>query len=434
MANILQFDTPEITRLFSNLELNGKRLNHRPGSVVACTALVAGTTVGAGILGLPAVTMPSGVVPSTVLLIAVWIYTLVSGLLIAEANLNTMRQLGRPNSGMLTMSEKSLGPFGAQVTGAAYLFQHYALLVAYIAEGGQILTSAIESSFGIPNHLPAWVGTIIFTTIFGGILYFCRQSLVEKLNSAFVAILIIAFVGLLALSVTAVNPTQFLHQDWKALSPAISVMFVALFYHNIIPVITTQLEGDVQKIRQSIVVGSAIPLLMFLAWNAVILGSVSLDILPNSSNISDPLQALRQGAAGEWLAVLIAIFSEFAIATSFIGFMYGLLDFFHDVLDITPHDNSKRLSLYSLALLPAISLSSLNPKIFLTALDYVGAFSISVLGGIIPAVIIWKQRYQQKNSCSITKPLVPGGRVTLVMMMGVAIVVILEHLISISGL
>jgi tyrosine-specific transport protein len=429
MMNILQFDTPEVTRLFSNLELKDKRLNHNPGSVVGCTALVAGTTVGAGILGLPTVTMPSGVIPSTVLLIAVWIYTLVSGLLIAEANLNTMRQLGRPNSGMLAMTEESLGKLGAQVTGGAYLFQHYALLVAYMAEGGQMLASAIESTLGMQNHLPAWVGTTIFTAIFGGILYFCRQSLVEKLNSAFVAMLIVSFVGLLVLGVTAINPTQLLHQDWSALSPAISVMFVALFYHNIIPVITTQLEGDVKKIRHSIVVGSAIPLLMFLTWNAVILGSVSLDMLSDGSNAFDPLSVLRQGAAGEWLAVLIAVFSEFAIVTSFIGFMYGLLDFFHDVLDITPHDNSKRLSLYSLALLPAMSLSSLNPKIFLTALDYAGSFSISVLGGIIPAAIIWMQRYQQQNSCSITKPLVPGGRVTLFMMIGVALFVIVERLL-----
>ncbi len=61
--------------------------------------------------------------------------------------------------------------------------------------------------------------------------------------------------------------------------PAVSVMFVALFYHNIVPVIAVQLEGDARKIRQSIIIGSAIPLLMFLVWNAVILGSVSPDII-----------------------------------------------------------------------------------------------------------------------------------------------------------
>lgn len=100
MKSILKSDTTEVTRLFSNLEPDGNRLSHQPGSLLGCTALVAGTTVGAGILALPAVTLPSGVVPSTVMLIAVWIYTLASGLLIAEVNVNAMRNLGRPGLGL----------------------------------------------------------------------------------------------------------------------------------------------------------------------------------------------------------------------------------------------------------------------------------------------------------------------------------------------
>lgn len=70
MKTVLKPDS----RLFSNLELDGDKLSHQPGSVLGSTALIAGTTVGAGILALPAVTLPSGVVPSTALLIAVWLY------------------------------------------------------------------------------------------------------------------------------------------------------------------------------------------------------------------------------------------------------------------------------------------------------------------------------------------------------------------------
>lgn len=44
-------------RLWSNL--NPETLKHEPGSVVGAAALVAGTTVGAGILALPAVTQVS---------------------------------------------------------------------------------------------------------------------------------------------------------------------------------------------------------------------------------------------------------------------------------------------------------------------------------------------------------------------------------------
>lgn len=425
MKTVLKPNTEQATRLFSNLEVDGSKLNHQPGSVLGSTALVAGTTIGAGILALPAVTLPSGVVPSTVLLIGVWLYALVSGLLIAEVTLNTMRRVGRPSLGLLAMVENTLGSMGARIAGGAYLFLHYALLVAYVSQGGEILVSAIEKVWGVEQVLPTWVGTTAFTLLFGGIMYFGREKFVEKLNSALVALVIASFLGLLFLGGTQVKTASFFFQDWSALQGAVSVMFVALFYHNVIPTIVSQLEGDAKKIRRSIAIGSVIPLVMFLTWNAVILGSVSLDAVQSSPmHTIDPLQILRSGGAGEWLGVLISVFSEFAIVTSFIGFVYGLLDFFKDISVITSHESSHRLSLFSLILLPPMSLSALNPNIFLAALDYTGTFSISILGGILPALMSWKQRQEQEDSHSRIQPLVPGGKVTLIMMIGVALVVI----------
>jgi tyrosine-specific transport protein len=62
-----------------------------------------------------------------------------------------------------------------------------------------------------------------------------------------------------------------------------------------------------------------------------------------------------------------------------------------------------------------------------TALDYAGTFSISVLAGIIPALMTWKQRSQQEHS---NMPLVPGGKVTLTVMIGVATAVIVKQILS----
>ncbi|MBW4561057.1 MAG: tyrosine transporter [Mojavia pulchra JT2-VF2] len=433
MNPAIKSNQEQATRLFSQLEFDGNQLIHQPGSVLGSTALIAGTTVGAGILALPAVTLPSGVVPSTVLLVLVWLYALVSGLLIAEATVNTMRVTGSPSVGMLAMIENTLGSVGGRIASATYLFLNYALLVAYTTQGGEILVSAIAKVAGIQNAVPAWVGTTVFTLLFGGIMYLGRERFVQKLNSAFVAIVLLSFLGLLLLAARQVKSTQFLFQDWSALGSAVSVMFVALFYHNVVPVVVTQLEGDSRKIRQSIVIGSVIPLIMFLAWNAVILGSVNPEMINNTAGgrtIFDPLQILRTGGAGEWLGVLVSIFSEFAIATSFIGFVYGLLDFFQEISLSLQGERSNRLPLYSMILLPPMSLGALNPSIFFTALDYAGTFSVSVLGGIIPALMTWKQREEQKYSNKINQPFVPGGKVTLTVMIGVALAVIVKQIWS----
>ncbi|MEH1787418.1 MAG: aromatic amino acid transport family protein [Nostoc sp.] len=426
-------DSEEVTRLFSHLEFDGKKLNHQPGSVLGSTALIAGTTVGAGILALPAVTLPSGIVPSTSGLIAVWLYALFSGLLIAEVTLNTMRTQGRLSIGFLGVVENILGKLGARIAGGAYLFMHYALLVAYITEGGEILGVAAAKVWGV-QILPLWVGTTTFTLLFGGIMYLGREKFIEKLNSAFVGIVIVSFLGLLFLGGRHIQTTQLLFQDWSALGSAISVMSVALFFQNVVPLVVTQLEGDARKIRQSILIGSVIPLIMFLAWNAVILGSVSPDMLHGTSDgitVFDPLQILRAGGAGQCLGVLVSIFSEFAIVTSFIGFVYGLLDLFKDIFLSVKGGFASRLPLYSLVLFPPMTLGTLNPSIFFTALDYTGTFSISVLGGIIPALMSWKQRQEQENSNSINQPLVPGGKVTLIVMIGVALAMMGRQIMSI---
>ncbi|MBD2731468.1 tyrosine transporter [Nostoc sp. FACHB-892] len=432
IKTVLQ-NSEQVTRLFSHLEFDGKKLNHQPGSVLGSSALIVGTTIGAGILALPAVTLPSGIVPSTSGLIAVWLYALVSGLLVAEVTLNTMRTEGRTNIGFLGVVEKILGKVGGRLTGGVYLFMHYALLVAYITEGGDILESATAKIWSV-EILPSWVGTMAFTLFFGGIMYLGREKFIEKLNSAFVGIVIVSFLGLLLLAGGHIQITQLLFQNWSALGSAISVMSVGLFFQNVVPLVVTQLEGDAHKIRQSIFIGSVIPLIMFLAWNTVILGSISPDMLRATSNgkiIFDPLQVLRAGGAGEWLGVLVSIFSEFAIATSFIGFVYGLLDLFKDIFLIAQRKLSSRLPLYSLAILPPMTLGTLNPSIFFTALDYTGTFSISVLGGIIPVLMSWKQRQEQDNSDGINQPLVPGGKVTLIVMLGVALAMMVRPIVSI---
>ncbi|MEA5515537.1 amino acid permease [Nodularia sp. UHCC 0506] len=427
---VFKSHSEEVTRLCSHVEFNENKLSHQPGSVLGNIALIAGTTVGAGILALPAVTLPSGVVPSTVLLIAVWLYTVISGLLLAEVCVNAMRLEGRLSIGLLTMVERNLGFVGARIAGAAYLFLHYALLVAYMTQGGNILVSGVSQVWGLENMPPAWVGTIIFTLLFGGMMYLGRQKLIEKLNSVFVAIVIISFLCLLFIGGGQVKSVQLLTHNWTALGSAVSVMLVALFFHNVVPVVVTQLEGDIPKIRQSIIIGSLIPLMMFLLWNGVILGSISPEI--QSIGDFDPLEILRAGGAGEWLGILLSIFSEFAIATSFIGFVYGLLDFFKDLFPVAEGKPFSRLPLYSLILLPPMSLGAINPSIFFSALDFAGTFSISVLGGIIPALMTWKQRQEQQLN-KMNQPLVPGGRVTLILIMGIASVLIIKHILLMSG-
>lgn len=431
--------------LFSNLAPAGAPAEHQQnnpsGSVLSSAALVAGTTIGAGILALPAVTLPAGVLPSTVVMVGVWLYMLASGLLVAEANLQAMGESGRADIGLLTTIQQTLGRSGAIAAGVVYVFIHYALLVAYITRGGDILAMALAQIiqwFGLsqpvlPMISPVvsllgvslWWGHVLFALLFGVVLYWGSERFIGRLNAVLVAIVVMAFGLLLALILGQVEFSRWQVQHWEVVSALVPTMFVAFVYQNVVPVVTTQLGGDGRRIRQAIGLGSLVPLLMFASWNAFILGSLDADTA-NMSGI-DPIEVLRQGQAHPLLGVAVSVFSEFAIATSFIGFVFGLLSVFQDIFSPSFREKAGPLPLYLLIFLPPLMLSFADPNIFFEAIELAGAFGNSVLFGIIPAVMAWKYRYRPASETRESQPLVPGGRVVLTVMIGVASAVVVQN-------
>eukprot|EP00640_Fibrocapsa_japonica_P001949 CAMPEP_0113945110 /NCGR_PEP_ID=MMETSP1339-20121228/38489_1 /TAXON_ID=94617 /ORGANISM="Fibrocapsa japonica" /LENGTH=535 /DNA_ID=CAMNT_0000950519 /DNA_START=143 /DNA_END=1750 /DNA_ORIENTATION=+ /assembly_acc=CAM_ASM_000762 len=433
-----ELETLEVDRLFSNIQRTKQGTVERDeGSVLAATSLVAGTCVGAGILALPAATVSSGVIPSTTLLLGMWVYMVASGLLIAEVSLTRTLREGQTGLGLLVMAEKTLGRAGSRFAGTVYVGLHYCLLVAYMAQGGGIAAAGIRDLTSLP--LPSWAGPVGFATAFGGLLALGSEKLVESVNNAFVAVVLLSFVGLLTVAVPGVRAERLLDQDWSQAYEMIPVMFVALVFHNIVPVIATQLEGNVSKVRQAILVGSAIPLVMFLMWNAVILGSLDQSLAEAAAGAAaaggetfDPLALLRNGASGPVVGNLISVFSVFAIVTSFIGFVLGLLDFFTDAFSIQDKSKSNIIPLYGLILGPPSVIAVTDPTIFFRALDSAGTYGISVLFGIIPALMVWQQRYVDSGPTATT-PLVPGGKITLAGMIIFAGAVIAQQFFEKSG-
>lgn len=206
-----------------------------PLTLTSAIALVAGTTVGAGILALPAFTMKAGFLPSSLSLTGAWIYMVTTGLLIAEVNLNLAGKSHRPDGGLVSMARRTIGSAGAGATGAAYLFLHYALLVAYIAQGGDILTGGLEGLLGALGvgggggvTLPRQLAPVLFTATLGGALAFGNKKWLDTANDALVGVVVLTFMGLVALAGPRANPAALLQADWSAMLSSIPVMFVAL--------------------------------------------------------------------------------------------------------------------------------------------------------------------------------------------------------------
>lgn len=405
----------EFQRLFSNL--NRSTLKRESGSLSSAIFLVAGTTVGAGILAIPAVTQESGFLASAVACILCWAFMVVTGLLVAEVNVNTMSELGSGGVSLVSMAKRTLGSFGVQVASWSYILIHYTLLVAYIARSSGILTNFLG--------IPVWESATLFSLVLGGICFFGSQRFIGATNGVLVFGLVASFAALVAVASGDLHWEALLRANFEAVPMSIPIIALSFVYQNVVPVLCTDLEGDLPKVRTAIVLGTAIPLGLFLVWNAVILGSFP-DTGVAAEKMIDPLQQLRSTSVT--VGPFVEAFSLIAIATSYIGFVLGLTDFFSDLLKLQTRQNKPFI--YLLTLVPPVVLSLLDPEIFFKALDFAGTYGVLVLFGILPAAMSWSDRYVVSPSTASSQQLVPGGKVTLSLVMGAAGYVIVSEVVE----
>ncbi|KAH9741856.1 hypothetical protein KPL70_002772 [Citrus sinensis] len=354
------------------------------GSVWYC-----GIVSCAGILAIPAVTQEAGFLASAVAVILCWIFMVVTGLLIAEVNVNTMCELGSGGVSLVSMAMRTIGTVGVQIASEfsydyvhselhfpgswSYIFIHYALLVAYVARSSDILTNFLG--------IPLWESATLFSLILGGLCYFGSQRFIGAANGALVVGIIISFTALVPSHVTLPN--------------AIEVK---------------------------------IELKSLVAWQLQQFYQTGLEM--SSGQIVDPIQQLRSsnGAVGP----IIEVFSFLAIATSYIGFILGLSDFLADLLKLPSGQSSPQP--YLLTLIPPLVLSLLDPEIFFKALDFAGTYGVLVLFGILPAVMSWSDRYSSSSPSMTIPRIVPRGKLTLSLVIGVAGYIILSEILEKFGL
>ena len=405
-------------RLWSNVERGDDGLRRRAGSLGASVALVAGTTLGAGMLALPLVLRDAGFVPSTVVIVACWVFFAATGLCVLEVNLGTMCELGRGGGvSVNAMCRRTLGDAGVNAATASFAFIHYALLVAYVQKVGEL---AVEIWPQVPGGANA--ASVAYATAMSTFLYLASPAKIERFNSALFAGVVGTFVPLLLLaarSETTSVDNLLAVSDWSAAPAPIPIVAVAFVYHQVVPVVATSLEGDRKRATTAVLAGTAIPALMFILWDAAVLGSVDAGAID-----VDPIGALQ--ASSPLTAALVRGFEFFAVSTSFLGFGWGLADFLADGMKTTDIRDPRP---WALALVPPVIFALACPGVFLAALDSAGAFGVLVVFGMIPPAMVYRHR-QMRDECALENdpvgclpvldPVLPGGALTLALMFAFA--------------
>lgn len=385
------------------------------GSVLGSTLLIAGSCIGAGMLGLPVSTALGGFKPALVLFAASWLFMMVTGLLMLEVNLYFKKDVN-----LITMAGSTLGNGGRVAAWFLFLFLFYSIMVAYTAGSGELVVDFIEevSNFSLTKD----IGSIIFVLFFGATVYFGTFA-VDHLNRLLMLGLIISYCLLLELGFPHVSQKLLEHVDWTDSLWALPVMIISFGYHNLVPSLTTYLDFNLSRMRLSIIIGSAVPLAIYLLWEWLILGLIPLENFHSALNEGNMVtHTLKEVVGKSWVSGVAQFFAFFAIVTSFLGVALSFVDFLADGFSIKK-DRKGSLLLCSLVFLPPLVCALLYPKIFVVALKYAGGFGAVILFGVLPALMVWSGRYYKKLWSEET---LPGGRTLLffVILFGVAIFVL----------
>jgi tyrosine-specific transport protein len=387
----------------------------RDSRVFGGILLVSGTAIGAAMLALPVSTGLAGFIPALWLFVIGWALMTYTAFLLLEVNFWM-----EADANMITMAKRTLGIPGAAFAWVCYLFLLYTLTTAYLAVGGPVFLEGIEAILGW--RLPSWCGPVPLLLLFSVIVYRGTQT-VDYVNRILMVGLVVSFLLLMTSLIPHTQPALLKRTDWPQLLLSVSVVATSFGYHIIIPSLTTYLERDVRRLKLVLIVGSAIPLLVYVLWDAVI-----LSIIPQAGLVSGYLSG-GNGASlvadvlqSPWVHVVARFVLFFAIVTSFLGVSLSLWDFLSDGLHISKHGRG-RYALYVVTFLPPLAFALIHPRAFLTAIEYAGAFGVMTLLALLPALMIWRGRYQLHFASPLFRA--PGGRLALLVVIALAVAVIL---------
>lgn len=393
-----------------------QQIQSSKGSTLGAILLIAGCCIGAGMLGLPVLSAQAGFYPSVIMFFASWLFMLCTGLLLLEANLWFSKDIN-----VVTLAGHTLGRTGKAVGWIVFLFLFYSLMVAYVTGSGELFTDFFEALFGVA--LPHWVGGLAMIALFGIMIYLGTDA-VDQFNRLLMMGLILTYILLVFMGNSHINSHLLQHRDWSAVFFVIPAMIISFGFHNLVPSLTNYLGREGPRLRRVLIIGSFIPLLIYVIWQRLILGIVPLEGKDSLQAAWDEGQmathALKAAVGVSWIVDIAQFFAFFAIVTSFLGVAWSFVDFLADGLHI-PKNRLGKAILCAMALLPPYVFSLTHPKVFLMALNYAGGFGAVIIFGILPALMVWSGRYRKGLK---GQHLVPGGKPMLILIVLCSLTVI----------
>lgn len=385
---------------------------------LGCIFLVAGTTIGAGMLAIPLALSGLGFISSVVLLLLMWALMTYTALLIIEVSLACGVE-----ASFHSLAQKTLGKTGVVITNASTLFLFYALIAAYTSGGANFLV----------EHGQAWgldisysQSALLFIGVFGSLIALGIHK-VDLANRGLFLVKLVLLVLLLGFLLPMVDTTNLLARplEQALVVAGIPIVFAAFGFHGSAPSIIRYLGPNPRVLRVVFMVGAGIPLCVYLLWLYGIQGNIEQAALLTFAREANALPAMFDAigatSAHGSLGGLLKLFADLALTTSFLGVGIGLFDLLQDSCR-RGSDCLGRAQTTVLTFAPPTLIALFYPQGFIQALGF-AAIALSILAVLLPVAMVLRIRGRATMQSSYQ---VAGGRFALcvVALAGIAVIVV----------
>ena len=385
--------------------------------------LIVGSAIGGGILALPIATSELGFLYSSLLLFFCWCLMTASAFLILEVTLWLPR-----NTNIISMTKTTLGKYGQIIAWITYLLLLYSLLAAYIAGASDFFKNLLDLSHIM---LPHWVVAILFTFIFGSIVYLGIHA-VDYTNRGLMTVKFITLFLLMGFILPHVSLNKISGGEVSLLSGGVTVAITSFGFATIIPSLRNYFHDDVTKLRRAVLIGSLIPLICYIAWDFTVMGVIPREganglmaMLHSSKSTSEFVNQLSLLLNRETITSLAHIFTSICLLTSFLGVSLCMVDFLADGFQVTK-EGATTFKVCCGALIPPLLIVLLKPGIFIAALAYAGIYCVILLV-ILPTLMVWQGRYRKKIARGYQ---VFGGKPLLIILLIVSFLIIVQSIVG----